>query len=208
MTLEGEYYAKLRCNRGSFRESQSSWHWKANITDQRIIPLHHDDRSQSSWHWKANITRNLFLSGLHNYPSQSSWHWKANITLTSRTVTVRERVVAILMTLEGEYYDTAYCIEYAVSQSQSSWHWKANITCRSCFFLFFSSVSQSSWHWKANITHYSQHRLATFGMSQSSWHWKANITQSKFFGLSKEDRRNPHDIGRRILRQGFFDGDC
>ncbi len=35
--------------------------------------------------------------------SQSSWHWKANITLYNPPLT-KAIVVAILMTLEGEYY--------------------------------------------------------------------------------------------------------
>jgi len=36
--------------------------------------------------------------------SQSSWHWKANITQQAHYVTFSHHV-AILMTLEGEYYD-------------------------------------------------------------------------------------------------------
>ncbi len=62
--------------------------------------------------------------------------------------------VAILMTLEGEYYSVMF------------------FTCAGLY------------------------------KSQSSWHWKANITiANRRFPQAREQRRNPHDIGRRILHR-------
>jgi len=116
---------------------------------RRILPYHHKGdsfqpvSSQSSWHWKANITSRDYAP---KYPSpvrsQSSWHWKANITISSfvrfwkvssrnphdigRRILQRffykeskESGVAILMTLEGEYYSKASVVGEFVGTSRN-----------------------------------------------------------------------------------------
>ncbi len=103
MTLEGEYYQLVLLVLGEGLGSQSSWHWKANITQFIFYKSFPYFLSQSSWHWKANITqpqetslmwwpcrnphdigRRILLNSVLDicsvFLSQSSWHWKANIT--------------------------------------------------------------------------------------------------------------------------------
>ncbi len=130
--------------------------------------------------------------------SQSSWHWKANITKKGFQTLLKGNV-AILMTLEGEYYLGLWGIDGRRVPSQSSWHWKANIT---FFFLWRNkgiSLSQSSWHWKANITQkiLNSGRLchvAILMTLEGEYYLLLNFS----FNFSKYCR-NPHDIGRRIL---------
>jgi len=105
MTLEGEYYFIISLINTIFVLSQSSWHWKANITN---IQLAEDikDMSQSSWHWKANITETVqklcdsfYLVAI--LMTLEGEYYEISFNASALLVTV-----AILMTLEGEYYPT------------------------------------------------------------------------------------------------------
>ncbi len=202
--------------------SQSSWHWKANITDESESSQRSIIASQSSWHWKANITLNSLprLSGVRE--SQSSWHWKANITILPKmppklmflsqsswhwkaNITARHSkngnvvLVAILMTLEGEYYTFIFNPwwggdKVAILMTLEGEYYRSlsvlvltencrnphdigrRILLATTSFPIGSLTSQSSWHWKANITDRSSLKSEVFTQSQSSWHWKANIT--------------------------------
>ncbi len=104
MTLEGEYYVTAPLTIKIEASSQSSWHWKANITQNQSPAKKH--RSCRNPH---DIGRRILLYHLETRDdkpkkSQSSWHWKANITHRFGYRGQSPLVVAILMTLEGEYY--------------------------------------------------------------------------------------------------------
>ncbi len=86
-------------------------------------------------------------------------------------------MVAILMTLEGEYYGEFEGVTFDKVKSRNPHDIGRRILPKSLILGSITRSSQSSWHWKANITRW-----------DGGWQLKCFC------------RRNPHDIGRRILR--------
>jgi len=81
MTLEGEYYSTSCAKHISRNKSQSSWHWKANITysNNSVGELFEGCRNPHDIGRRILLQNDLANQFLGNV-SQSSWHWKANIT--------------------------------------------------------------------------------------------------------------------------------
>jgi len=120
------------------------------------------------------ILQYLHRQGCGLQESQSSWHWKANITHDQGDM-YSEFKVAILMTLEGEYYRTLWWKNFTRAMSQSSWHWKANITRR---------VTERNDNNSSRNPHDIGRRILP-----------KVYRDGRGFAIG----RNPHDIGRRIL---------
>jgi len=129
MTLEGEYYAIFRVAANHCENCRNPHDIGRRILRKNLSCKGFNGESQSSWHWKANITRPPYHERLQRQMSQSSWHWKANITGEGDSVTapleegrnphdIGRRILP--------NYDPKYKEER--NESQSSWHWKANIT--------------------------------------------------------------------------------
>ncbi len=222
MTLEGEYYKKdFTCSRSEIFVAilmtlEGEYYAKCNFNGITL------DESQSSWHWKANIT--LILTALRLTRSSRNPHdIGRRILRAAQLPCVNDKIVAILMTLEGEYYIKfcANCFNYrvailmtlegeyyyytflghlldfdvAILMTLEGEYYNTHLKNNEKKFL-----SQSSWHWKANITCHTWKRyIMGFVAILMTLEGEYYNNVSTFFRW--QTCRNPHDIGRRILPQ-------
>jgi len=178
--------------------SQSSWHWKANITCGKTFHKKITSQSQSSWHWKANITDNSENSLFIIKGSQSSWHWKANITAIACAVDSHGFFVAILMTLEGEYYFPCLCSNLIwISRNP---HDIGRRILRKIWRTLLVGLSRNPHDIGRRILLAEKYKMPELFESRNPHDIGRRILQDITYRCcSTCGSRNPHDIGRRIL---------